>query len=146
MFRWRALPLHPELGCGMTTMDGPTVFIVDDEPVARDSIQELLESVGLRAEVFASGQACVNAIGPSRSGCLVLDVCMAGISGLAQQEKLNEFGFNLPVITLTAHGDVPMAVRAMRAGARDVMQKPYRDSNLLASINEALKSCAPISS
>ena len=114
------------------------VFIVDDDAAVRDSIQELVESVGLRAEGYASAFAFLDGFEPRYSGCLVLDVRMAAMSGLALQERLNELGFRIPVIMLTGHGDVPMAVQAMKAGAVDFIQKPYRDQALLDSINAAL--------
>ena len=114
------------------------VFIVDDDAAVRDSIQELVESVGLRAEGYASAFAFLDGFEPRYSGCLVLDVRMAAMSGLALQERLNELGFRIPVIMLTGHGDVPMAVQAMKAGAVDFIQKPYRDQTLLDSINAAL--------
>jgi FixJ family two-component response regulator len=96
-------------------MEEQTVFIVDDDAAVRDSIQELVESVGLRAESHSSGQAFLASYQPQRSGCLVLDVRMAGMSGLVLQEKLNELGARIPVIIITGHGDVPMAVRALKA-------------------------------
>jgi FixJ family two-component response regulator len=119
-------------------MEEPTVFIVDDDAAVRDSIQELVESVGLRAESYSSGQAFLASYQPQRSGCLVLDVRMAGMSGLVLQEKLNELGARIPVIIITGHGDVPMAVHALKAGAVDFVQKPYRHQLLLDSINNAL--------
>ena len=119
-------------------VDEQTVFIVDDDPAVRDSIKELVESIALRAEVFDTGQAFVDAVESSRTGCLILDVRLPVMSGLIVQEKLNELGFSLPVIILTGHADVPMAVRALKAGAIDFVQKPYRDQLLLDSINEAL--------
>ena len=119
-------------------MKQQTVFIVDDDVAVRDSIQELLESVGLRAESYASGQAFLDNFQPERPGCLVLDVRMAGMGGLVLQEKLNALGARIPVIMITGHADVPMAVRALKAGAVDFVQKPYRDQLLLDSINNAL--------
>ena len=115
-----------------------TVFIVDDDAAVRDSIKELVESVGLCAECFPSAPAFLDAFEPQRSGCLVLDVRMADVSGLALQAELNELGIGIPVIVVTGHGDVPMAVQAMRSGAVDFIQKPYRDQALLDSINGAL--------
>lgn len=94
--------------------------------------------VGLRAEGYASAFAFLDGFQPRYSGCLVLDVRMAAMSGLALQERLNELGFKIPGIMLTGHGDVPMAVQAMKAGAVDFIQKPYRDQALLDSINAAL--------
>lgn len=119
-------------------MEQQTVFIIDDDAAVRDSIQELVESVGLRAQSYASGQAFLDDFQPQRAGCLVLDVRMAGMSGLQLQQKLNERGAGIPVIIITGHGDVPMAVRALQAGAADFIQKPYRDQLLLDSINKAL--------
>ena len=119
-------------------MEEQTVFIVDDDAAVRDSIQELVESLGLRAESHSSGQAFLASYQPQRSGCLVLDVRMAGMSGLVLQEKLNELGARIPVIIITGHGDVPMAVHALKAGAVDFVQKPYRNQLLLDSINNAL--------
>jgi len=122
----------------MNDRQRPTVFVVDDDEAVRDSIAELVESVGLYAEGFGSAPEFLQAFTPERSGCLVLDVRMAEMSGLALQSKLNVLGVTLPVIMLTGHGDVPMAVEAMRNGAMDFLQKPYRDQALLDSINSAL--------
>ncbi len=126
----------------MTVMEEQTVFIVDDDVAVRDSIAELVESVGLQAEGYASGAAFLAAYRPERAGCLVLDVRMADMSGLAVQQRLNELGFGLPVVVLTAHGDVAVAVRAMKAGAVDFLQKPYRDQALLDSVHAALSADA----
>jgi len=115
-----------------------TVFVVDDDAAVRDSIRELVESVGLQAESYESALAFLDAFKPQRPGCLVLDVRMAGMSGLVLQERLNELEARIPVIVLTGHGDVPMAVQAMRNGAVDFIQKPYREQALLDSINAAL--------
>lgn len=119
-------------------MQEQTVFIVDDDTAVRDSIQELVQSVGLRAQSYASGQAFLDAFEPERPGCLVIDVRMAGMSGLVLQENLGELGAGIPVIIITGHGDVPMAVHALKAGAVDFIQKPYRNQLLLDSINNAL--------
>ena len=122
----------------MSVMREQTVFIVDDDAAVCDSIKELVESVGLRAESFASGQAFLDHYQPEHSGCLVLDVRMAEMSGLLLQEKLNALGASIPVIIITGHADVPMAVHALKAGAVDFVQKPYRNQLLLDSINNAL--------
>lgn len=119
-------------------MDKQTVFIIDDDVAVRDSIQELVESVGLCAQSYDSGQAFLDSFQPENSGCVVLDVRMAGMSGLLVQEELNELGTGIPIIVITGHGDVAMAVRALQAGAVDFIQKPYRDQLLLDSINNAL--------
>lgn len=115
-----------------------TVFVVDDDAAVRDSIQELVESVGLQAEGYDSALAFLDAFEPRRPGCLVLDVRMAGMSGLVLQERLKELEARIPVIIITGHADVPMAVHALKAGAVDFVQKPYRDQLLLDSINKAL--------
>ncbi len=115
-----------------------TVFIVDDDDAVRDSIAELVESVGLPTQGYGSALAFLEAIAPDSPGCLVLDVRMAEMSGLVLQKRLLERQINLPVIMLTGHGDVPMAVEAMKNGALDFLQKPYRDQELLDSINTAL--------
>jgi RNA polymerase sigma factor (sigma-70 family) len=122
----------------MGSMQEQTVFIVDDDDAVRDSIKELVESVGLQAEGYDSALAFLDAFEPQRPGCLVLDVRMAEMSGLVLQERLNELEASIPVILLTGHGDVPMAVQAMRSGAVDFIQKPYREQALLDSINAAL--------
>ncbi len=115
-----------------------TVFVIDDDAAVRDSIAELVESVGLLAECYASALAFLDALEPDRPGCLVLDVRMAEMSGLVLQQKLRALRVRIPVIMLTGHGDVPMAVETMKAGAVDFLQKPYREQALLDSINAAL--------
>lgn len=122
----------------MESMQEQTIFVVDDDAAVRDSIRELVESVGLQAQGYDSALAFLDAFRPQLTGCLVLDVRMAEMSGLVLQERLNELGARIPVIVLTGHGDVPMAVQAMRNGAMDFIQKPYREQALLDSINAAL--------
>ena len=117
----------------------PTVFVVDDDAAVRDSLRMLLKSVGLPVEVFESGQEFLDAERDDRPGCLVLDIRMPGMSGLELQVKLNERHSILPIIFITGHGDVPMAVEAMQAGAVDFIQKPFRDQDLLDRINQALE-------
>lgn len=122
----------------MSQATPPTVSVVDDDAAVRDSIAELVESVGLRCETYASAPAFLQTFEPERPGCLVLDVRMAEMSGLALQERLNTLQARIPVIMLTGHGDVPMAVQALKAGAVDFLQKPYREQALLDSIHAAL--------
>jgi FixJ family two-component response regulator len=122
----------------MTNLEEQTVFVVDDDAAVRDSIAELVASIGLKAVGYASALAFLEAYQSAPPGCLVLDVRMTEMSGLALQERLNELGVSIPVIVLTGHGDVPMAVQAMKAGAVDFIQKPYREQALLDSINAAL--------
>lgn len=116
----------------------PTVYIVDDDSGVRSSIRVLLKSVGLPATTFASAQEFLAAYQPSQPGCIVLDIRMPGMSGLELQEELNERGAVIPVIFITGHGDVPMAVEAMRHGAFDFLQKPFRDQDLIDRVQQAL--------
>ncbi len=115
-----------------------TLFVVDDDDAVRDSIRELADSVGLRVECYASPRAFLAVFRADRPGCLVLDVRMAEMSGLALQELLVSKGFRIPTIILTGHADVPMAVQAMKVGAVDFLQKPYREQALLDSVNAAM--------
>ena len=116
-----------------------TVFIVDDDEAVRGSLKLLLKTLGLPAEAYGSGQEFLSDFDPQRSGCLVLDIRMPGMSGLELQEELNARGALLPIIFITGHGDVPMAVEAMQRGAMDFLQKPFRDQDLLDRINKALE-------
>lgn len=123
----------------MNEAQTPTVFIVDDDQGMRRSLSWLIESVGLRAEAFASGEAFLDSDAPARPGCLVLDIRMPGMSGLQLQERLVALQRTLPVIMITAHGDVPSAVRAMKGGAIDFLEKPFSDEVLLERIRQALR-------
>ena len=116
-----------------------TVFVVDDDPAVGDAIRLLLRSVGIPAQVFPSAMEYLDAYDPERAGCLVLDVRMPGMSGLELQQRLSVMGSILPIIFVTAHGDVPMAVTAVRTGAMDFIEKPFRDQELLDKIQEALE-------
>lgn len=116
-----------------------TVFVVDDDEPVRDSLAFLIASVGLEAETFASAREFLDAYHPDRSGCLVLDVRMPGMSGIELQKRLGEMGAILPIIFITGHGDVPMAVKAMRSGAIDFLQKPFEDQELLDRIQQSLE-------
>jgi FixJ family two-component response regulator len=117
----------------------PTVFIVDDDDAIRDSLRMLAESMGFEPATFATAQAFLEAYDPGRSGCLVLDIRMPGMSGLELQERLVQSGIELPIIFMTGHADVPMAVRAMQAGAVDFLEKPFRDQDLLDKIQRAIE-------
>jgi len=119
-------------------MAEPTVYIVDDHAGVRDSIGELVDSVGLAHASFASAQQFLDAFDPAAPGCLVLDVRMAHMSGPQLQERLNAMGARIPIVFISAHADIDVAVRALRAGAVNFVTKPYRDQQLLDSINEAL--------
>lgn len=116
----------------------PTIFIVDDDEDVREALSELLESVGLKAEVFACAQAFLDRYDPERPGCLVLDIQMPGMSGLALQQELKQQGSNLPVVMITAYGDVPTAVQAIKDGALEFLQKPFRDEEFLDYVRGAL--------
>jgi two-component system response regulator FixJ len=118
--------------------DPATVFIVDDDEAVRASLKLLLKTLGLPAQTYASAQEFLATFDERRGGCLVLDIRMPGMSGLELQEELNTRGAMLPIIFITGHGDVPMAVEAMQRGAMDFLQKPFRDQDLLDRISEAL--------
>jgi len=115
-----------------------TVFVVDDDQAMRSSLKWLIESVGLAVESFASADEFLRSYYPGRAGCLLLDVRMPGMSGLELQEYLIEHQIEIPVIIITGHGDVHMAVRAMKSGAVDFIEKPFNDEMLLDAIRNAL--------
>lgn len=119
-------------------LESPIVFIIDDDPALRHSLKWLVESVGLRAQSFASGQAFLDAYELGQSGCLLLDVRMPRMSGLHLLQKLRQAGVDLPVIVITGHGDVPVAVAAMKGGAVDFIEKPFNEQLLLDSVQNAL--------
>ncbi|MEJ2147743.1 MAG: response regulator [Acidobacteriota bacterium] len=120
-------------------MVAPTVFIVDDDRGVRNSIRELLLSVGLAVETYESAQSFLDAFITARPGCLVLDVRMARMSGLALETKLAEMGADIPIVFISGHGDISMAVNAIKRGAVDFVPKPYQDQQLLDAVNEALR-------
>ena len=124
---------------GPSTLVRPTIFVVDDDAAVRDALKLLLRSVGHAVETFGSAQEFLDAYGEDRAGCLVLDIRMPGMSGLELQQKLNEKHSILPIIFITGHGDVPMAVEALQHGAFDFLQKPFRDQELLDRIQRALQ-------
>lgn len=117
----------------------PTVFIVDDDEGVRNSLRFLLKSVGHATRALASANEFLDAYKPNQPGCLVLDVRMPGMSGLELQQQLNLRGAVIPVIFITGHGDIPMAVEAMQQGAFDFLQKPFRDQELIDRIQRALE-------
>jgi FixJ family two-component response regulator len=118
--------------------DAPVVFIVDDDASVRRSIQDLLSSVALRSETFATPQEFLDSESADRAGCLVLDVRLPGMSGLDCQRVLAEAGVTIPTIFITGHGDVPMTVRAMKSGAVEFLTKPFRPQELLDAVQQAL--------
>jgi FixJ family two-component response regulator len=125
-------------GSRMTDIDG-VVFVVDDDASIRESLKDLIQSVGLRVEVFASAQEFLRGTRDDAPSCLVLDVRLKGISGLDLQKKLADKDMDIPIIFMTGHGDIPMSVQAMKAGAVEFLTKPFRDQDLLEAVNEALE-------
>jgi len=117
----------------------PTVFIIDDDRGMRQAIHDLVESVGLRAESFATGEEFLSRRQIVRPSCLVLDVRLPQMSGLDFQRRLGETGMHIPIIFVTAHGDIPMSVRALKSGAVEFLTKPFRDQDLLDAIQQALE-------
>jgi FixJ family two-component response regulator len=117
----------------------PVVFVVDDDPSVRRAIKRLVESVGLRVELFGSAQEFLASERPDSPNCLVLDIRLPGMSGLDFQRELAETGIHIPIIFITAHGDIPMTVRAMKAGAVEFLTKPFRDQDLLDAIQQGLE-------
>lgn len=116
----------------------PTVFVVDDDQAMRTSLKWLIESTGMQVRTFESADAFLTTYFPGWAGCLLLDVRMPGMSGLELQQHLGREGLQIPVIIITGHGDVGMAVKAMKAGAVDFIEKPFNDEDLLGAIRKAL--------
>jgi FixJ family two-component response regulator len=123
----------------MKAADIPTVFIIDDDRSMRQAVQDLVESVGLRAESFAAGEEFLAKGRTNGPSCLVLDVRLPQMSGLDFQNRLTESGMQVPIIFITAHGDVPMSVKALKAGAVEFLTKPFRDQDLIDAIQRALQ-------
>lgn len=119
--------------------DNQTVYIVDDDEGIRDGLSLLLETVGQSHELYESAFDFLEKYNEEMSGCIVLDIRMPRMTGIDLQEKLNERNSSLPIIFITGHGDIPMAVEAMKAGALDFIRKPFREQDLLDRINEALE-------
>lgn len=117
----------------------PTIFIIDDDPAVRQALTVLVRSMHLKTESYESAQHFLQNVDPTRSGCLLLDVRMPGVSGLELLEKLARDDTRLPAIVMSAYGDVPMVVRAMRAGALNFLEKPCRDQQLWEAIQECLR-------
>jgi FixJ family two-component response regulator len=115
------------------------VFVVDDDAARRESLKDLIRSVGLRVEAFASAQEFLRSNRPDVPSCLVLDVRLKGLSGLDLQKRMAEADIEIPIIFMTGHGDIPMTVQAMKAGAVEFLTKPLRDQDLLEAIQHALE-------
>jgi len=116
-----------------------TVFIVDDDPHVRGAIQRMLKSVGVRSESFGTAQEFIRCKLPDEPSCLVLDVRLSGPSGLDLQRELKKAGIEIPIVFLTGHGDIPMTVRAMKAGAVEFLTKPFREQDMLDAVKLALE-------
>jgi len=123
----------------MTPTGVPVVFVIDDDAGVRAAIQGLLKSVGLRSESFGTTQEFLRSKRTDGPSCLVLDVRLPGINGLDFQRDLADKGFQIPIIFITGHGDIPMTVKAMKSGAVEFLTKPFRDQDLLDAINQALE-------
>ena len=115
------------------------VFVIDDDDSIRQALRSLIRSVGLKVETFASAQEFLQHPRPAGPACLILDVRMPGVSGLDLQRDLGESNIHIPIIFITGHGDIPMSVRAMKAGAVEFLTKPFRDQDLLDAIQQALE-------
>jgi len=122
----------------MSPADAPTVFIIDDDASMRESVQDLLESLGLRSQSFGTAEEFLRSNRPDGPSCLVLDVRLPGVNGLDFQRRLVEAGFRIPIIFITGHGDIPMTVKAMKSGAVEFLTKPFQDHDLMAAISQAL--------
>ena len=122
----------------MKPPDTSTVFVVDDDPSVRVSIQGLLKSASLRSESFATAEEFVRNTRPEGPSCLVLDVNLPGVNGLDFQRQLADAGIQIPIIFVTGHGDIPMTVKAMKSGAVEFLTKPFEDRDLLNAIHQAL--------
>ena len=118
---------------------GPVVFVVDDDLSIRDALTSLIRSVGLRVETFGSAREFLTRQPPDAPGCLVLDVRLPGLSGLDLQRELAAAQITMPIIFITGHGDIPMTVQAMKAGAVEFLTKPFRDQELLDAIAQAIE-------
>jgi FixJ family two-component response regulator len=122
----------------MTPARAPNVFVIDDDVAVRVSIQGLLKSVGLRSESFGTAEEFLCRNPPDGPSCLVLDVSLPGVNGLDFQRELADAGFQIPIIFITGHGDIPMTVKAMKSGAVEFLTKPFQDQDLLDAIHQAL--------
>jgi FixJ family two-component response regulator len=117
----------------------PIVFVIDDDPSIRAALKSLFESVGLRVGVFGSAPEFLQSSQPNVSSCLVLDIRLPGVSGLDFQDNLAKADIRIPIIFMTGHGDIPMSVKAMKAGAVDFLTKPFRDQDMLDGVTRALE-------
>ena len=121
----------------MTKIDS-IVYVIDDDPSIREAVTSLIRSVGMSVQAFGSAKEFMTSKRPNAPACLVLDVRMPGLSGLELQRELTDAGIGIPIIFITGHGDIPMSVRAMKAGAVEFLTKPFRDQDLLDAIKQAI--------
>jgi FixJ family two-component response regulator len=135
----RKVPLPPQQLEGIMKKSEQVVFVIDDDPSMRTAIKELIEAVGMSCQTFGSGQELLGAVLPDVPSSLVLDVRLPGLSGLHLQRELTERGINMPIIFITGHGDIPMSVQAMKAGAVEFLTKPFRDQDLLDAIEQGIE-------
>ncbi len=119
--------------------EGSYVFVVDDDVSVRESLKNLFRSVGLNVDTFTTAREFLASKRPNAPGCLILDVRLPGLSGLDLQRQLVEAGIQIPVIFITGHGDIPMSVQAMKAGAAEFLTKPFRDQDLLDAVQQAVE-------
>jgi len=124
----------------MTATDVAMVFVVDDDPQVSSSIQGLLKSAGFRSECFETAEQFLQRQPPDGPSCLIVDVSLPGISGLDFQQQLKKAGLQIPIVFVTAHGDIPMSVKAMKSGAVEFLTKPFEDRDLLGAVQQALAS------
>ena len=117
----------------------PTVFVVDDDTSVRTALKRLIQSVGFQVETFDSAQAFLEHGSHDGPACLILDVRMPGMSGIELQQQLTSVGLGMPIVFITGHGNIPMSVKAMKAGAVDFIEKPFEDQKLIDAINLAIK-------
>jgi len=129
-------PIPPS---ALAASEGPIVYIVDDDALVRDALCRLFRSVGLQAQLFGSARELLQSKFAETASCLVLDVRLPGVSGLDFQAELAEANIHMPIIFMTGHGDIPMSVRAMKAGAIDFLTKPFRDQDMLDAVTRALE-------
>jgi FixJ family two-component response regulator len=122
-----------------TESTAPIVFVVDDDPSVRNALSSLFRSVGLQVELFGSATEFLQRKQPDGAGCLVLDIRLPGVSGLDFQGQLLKANVRIPIIFMTGHGDIPMSVRAMKAGAVDFLAKPFRDQDMLDAVAAAIQ-------
>jgi FixJ family two-component response regulator len=123
----------------MTNRSAPKVFVIDDDPEVRWSIQTLLKAAGLLSEAFGTAEEFLSNLEPEGPGCLVLDVSLPGVDGLELQRKLADAGVHIPIIFITGHGDIPMTVKAIKSGAVEFLTKPFLEQDLLNAIQQAFE-------